>query len=119
MKTKICKTCNIKKPLTEFHKCIKKNGTWLRSYCKDCGKKARIEWRNSKKDGYWTVYYLPEEHYVGITNCVHERMNEHKFKGKIINNYEIIGKYKHPAAALMVEAAFHLHGYHGCIYKNK
>lgn len=111
---KTCRTCKQDKPLTEYHKCIKTNATYLRSYCKDCGKEARREYRRKLKDGKWYVYLLPEEHYVGITNCIKERMRSHK---KITDGYEIIGSYETPAHALMVEAYYHTKGYYGCKYE--
>jgi hypothetical protein len=116
MKTKVCKVCNIEKELLEFHKCIKQNATYLRSYCKECGRKQRRQWRNDKKDGLWYVYYLPEEHYVGITSLIEDRLKTHEREGKIIDNYEIIAKYNHPALALMTEALFHYCDYNGCNY---
>ncbi len=119
MKTKKCKVCSIEKDLSEFHKCIKSNGTYLRSYCKECGRKQRRDWRDSKKDGYWYVYYLPEEHYVGVTGLIYDRMKEHQRSGNIIDGYEIIAKYKHPALALMAEALFHYCDYNGCTLNKK
>lgn len=116
MKTKKCKVCNIEKELSEFHKCIKSNATYLRSYCKGCGREQRRQWRDDKKDGLWYVYYLPKEHYVGITSLIEERIKEHNKLGRITDNYEIIAKYNHPALALMTEALFHYCGYNGCNY---
>lgn len=116
MNTKKCKVCNTEKHTSEFHKCIKSNATYLRSYCKECGKIQRRNWRSSKKDNYWYVYYLPEEHYVGMTSIVHERIKYHENSGKIIDDYEIIARYNHPALALMTEALFHYCGYNGCNY---
>ena len=90
MKTKKCKVCNIEKELSEFHKCIKSNATYLRSYCKECGREQRRQWRDDKKDGLGYVYYLPEEHYVGITSLIEETIKEHNKLGRITDNYEII-----------------------------
>ena len=119
MKTKKCTFCKIEKDLSEFHKCIKSNATYLRSYCKECGRKQRRDWRDSKKDGEWYVYYLPEEHYVGVTSLIEDRIKVHQRQGNIIDGYEIIAKYNHPALALMVEALFHYCDYNGCALNKK
>ena len=108
-----CRICKQDKLLTEFHFNNKKHKSY-KTYCKDCGRKARREYRKKLKDGKWYVYLLPEEHYVGITNCIKERMRSHK---KITDGYEIIGSYETPAHALMVEAYYHTKGYYGCKYE--
>lgn len=117
MNTKKCTVCKEIKPLSEFHKCIKQNATYLRAYCKECGRKQRRNWRNEKKDGLWYVYYLPEEHYIGITSLIDDRLKTHSRQGRIIDGYEIVAKYNHPALALMAEALLHYCDYEGCSYK--
>jgi len=70
--------------------------------------------QDSKKDGYYTVYYLKEEHYAGMTNNLTYRLNNHKSHyNRHIEDVEIIGKYKTKAEATRVEAALHLMGYLG------
>lgn len=115
MGTKECKWCNKILPINEFHFTTSAKKA-RRCYCKDCGRSQRRGWRENKKDGYWYVYYLPEEHYIGITSLINERMKEHNQKGKITEGFEIIAKYNHPALALMTEALFHYCGYEGCNY---
>ena len=115
MKTKVCRVCSKEKEIKDF-------GTRYgvpTNRCKPCKYKMNNAWRKQKNDKnrQYYVYYLPEHHYIGFTYNIKERMYEHKNKGKIIEGYEIMGPYKHPAAALMVEAAFNLHGYYGCNYK--
>jgi len=112
---KKCRVCNIEKPINEF-------GTRLgkpTNRCKPCKYKQNNAWRRKKnsENRLYYVYYLPEEHYVGFTYNIKQRMYEHKNQGKITDGYEVYGGYKHPAAALMVEAYFHLHGYLGCNYE--
>ena len=116
METKQCLWCEKILSIQEFHY-TRKDKKARRCYCKECGRAQRRGWRDSKKDGSWYVYYLPEEHYIGITSLVEERIKEHSHKGKITDNYEIIAKYNHPALALMTEALFHYCGYEGCSYK--
>ena len=70
--------------------------------------------QDSKKDGYYTVYYLKEEHYAGMTNNLTYRLNNHKSHcNRHIEDVEIIGKYKTKAEATRVEAALHSMGYLG------
>jgi hypothetical protein len=68
----------------------------------------------SKKDGYYTVYYLKEEHYAGMTTNLSYRLIRHKSRhNRHIEDVEIIGKYKTKAEAARVEAALHAMGYLG------
>ena len=68
----------------------------------------------SKKDGYYTVYYLKEEHYVGMSNNLTYRLRNHKsYYSRHIEDVEIIGKYKTKEGATRVEAALHAMGYLG------
>ena len=68
----------------------------------------------SKKDGYYTVYYLKEEHYAGMTSGLNQRLILHKSRNnRHIEDVEIIGKYETKEEALKVEAALHAMGYLG------
>tara|TARA_R110002124_G_scaffold163343_1_gene330692 strand:+ start:189 stop:575 length:387 start_codon:yes stop_codon:yes gene_type:complete len=68
----------------------------------------------SKKDGYYTVYYLKEEHYAGMTNNLTNRLYQHKSKqNRHVEDVEIIGKYETKEEATRVEAALHAMGYLG------
>lgn len=71
------------------------------------------EYNMSKKDGYTYVYYLPEEHYVGITNNAYRRMIQHESEGMFTNNHEILGVYKCELDAIVAEARMHSIGYNG------
>ena len=71
-------------------------------------------WNEVNKDELYTVYYLKEEHYVGMTNSLKARLAYHKSKhNRHIEDVEIIGKYKTKKEALRVEAALHAMGYNG------
>ena len=71
-------------------------------------------YNEDNKDGYYTVYYLKEEHYVGMTTSLNIRLSSHKSKhNRHIEDVEIIGKYKTKKEALRVEAALHAMGYLG------
>ena len=113
---KQCRVCEELKSVKDFEtrKGIPTNR------CKPCKYKMNNAWRRKKRDEtkkYYWVYYLPEEHYVGITSNVKERMLAHKHNNKCVDDYELCGKYRHPAQAIIAEAMFHLRGYHGCNYK--
>ncbi len=64
------------------------------------------------------VYYLPEEHYIGITHYVPARMSSHRYKGKITEGYEIIASFERHVDAAMLELMFHQRGYNGYKYDN-
>ena len=68
----------------------------------------------SKKDGYYTVYYLKEEHYVGMTTNLSYRMRYHKSKhNRKVEDVEIFGKYETKEEAIRTEAELHNLGYLG------
>ena len=67
------------------------------------------------KDGYWTVYKLPQaENYVGMTGCLKERMEKQKYTNKRdSSNPVILGTFDIKAEAKEIEAYFHSLGYPG------
>lgn len=109
---KICNKCNIEKSVDEFFLKKSRGKVNWQGYCKECTYKQKKAWRESKKDGLTYVYYLPEEHYVGITNHVDSRMREHK-KIRITDNYEIIAKFERRVDAHWFETMLHQRGYNG------
>jgi hypothetical protein len=70
-------------------------------------------WVESHKDGLYTVYYLPEEAYVGQTENMRMRMSNHRSKGRDTKHHEILGKYKTREEAMAVEAKYHSMGFLG------
>ena len=44
-------------------------------------------------------------------------MQEHKTKGKLVDNYEVIGIYKRAVDAHLTETMLHAMGYNGFHYK--
>ena len=73
----------------------------------------KVAWE-SLKDGFYTVYYLPEEHYIGMTVSLHNRLIAHKNKhNRHVQDVEVVGKYKTKKEALAVEAKLHSMGYLG------
>lgn len=65
------------------------------------------------KDGYYSVYYIPEEHYIGVSNQVKKRMWNHSSKGLITEGWEIIARFERLVDAHWFEVLFHQRGYNG------
>jgi hypothetical protein len=74
--------------------------------------KAYQERRARKYDGY-SVYYLPEEHYIGISKNILARISKHKHLGRLVSGWEVICSYENPIEAHLLETLFHLRGYNG------
>tara|TARA_R110002124_G_scaffold105653_1_gene256829 strand:- start:58 stop:417 length:360 start_codon:yes stop_codon:yes gene_type:complete len=71
----------------------------------------------SKKDGFYTVYLLVNENYVGQTHNLYTRLIAHKSRhGRDVSNVQILGKYKTREKAIKVESAYHSKGYLGYHY---
>ena len=114
MDNKICNLCNISLPISEFNKSLK-NKEGLKTRCKKC---QRIE--NKKYDGaklglldYYIVYYIPNEHYVGITNQPKARMKHHEKSGKNIEDWRVLFCTHDRHEARLIENRFHDIGFEG------
>lgn len=66
-----------------------------------------------RKDAYYSVYYLPEEHYIGSTCYIRKRLNEHARRGKIIDGWVVIAWFEREVDAYWFEILFHQRGYNG------
>jgi hypothetical protein len=109
-----CSICEKEKPISEYHR--KVNGHV--KMCKGCRKERGHGNRKRYRDGHYTVYYLPEHHYVGMTNALKNRMQEHRSKNKrFTSNYQVIGTYKRAVDAHLTETILHSMGYNGFYYK--
>jgi hypothetical protein len=74
----------------------------------------------SKRDGMYTVYYLPTENYVGMTSNLNWRLRGHKSKhDRFVKDVEIFGKYETKRQALDVESELHSLGYAGANPKHQ
>ena len=108
---KTCKSCQIK--LDSF------NRAGRNLLCKKCKNKAILGYTNgyNRNRHKYYMYYLPEEHYIGITNYVSRRISVHKYKGKrITEGYEVVAVYDNPKLAALHEALMHYLGYNGSAY---
>ena len=61
------------------------------------------------------VYYLPQHHYVGVTDCLYMRLSNHRsFYNRVTEGYEIIYTAKDMTEARAVERYMHYEmGYNG------
>jgi len=114
---KKCTKCNILKSLTEYYKHnTSKDG--LQPYCKQCVILRANEFskENYKKSTlpYTVLYYIPAHNYIGITNCPHKRMYQHKRHNKFnTDNWIEIARYTNRIDAIIMEAKLHRMGYSG------
>ena len=111
MDSKICKICKVEKPL-DCYTAHKRNKGGYKPSCKECSKKYLKAWRASVCKEH-SVYYLPEEHYVGMTNNVRERMTRHRNLGKITEGYEILAVFERRVDAAWFEVQLHQRDYYG------
>ena len=71
-------------------------------------------WRESRKDGLFTVYLLPKEDYVGMTTSLQKRLTNHRTNHKRdITDAKVLGNYATKREALDVEASYHAKGFKG------
>ena len=78
-------------------------------------KEKEREWKrnNYKKNTHLPcVYYLPEEHYIGVTVNMQKRLSDHH-KTKITEGYEILCYCERIVDAHYIETLFHMRGYNG------
>ena len=117
MDTKVCTQCKTEKSKDDFYLKSKKKG-WLRPECKSCSNKITIARRKKYNcDGYWYVYKIVEENYVGITTDFKTRKASHRYKGKKVKTMKKIARYRRVELAIIHEAILHLMGYKGCQLK--
>lgn len=110
---KTCRLCHKEKDLEEFHR----RGSGRRNECKEC-KSKYFKKRKRVNDGHFSVYYLPEHHYVGMTNSIKNRMIEHRSKNnRFTDGYEIIATFDKAVDAHLMETKLHTMGYYGFYYK--
>jgi len=66
-----------------------------------------------RPDGYYSVYLLPNENYVGQTKQIKTRMYDHKYKGRDTTDYKVLHTFSTREEALNKEAEYHDMGYSG------
>ena len=89
------------------------NFEYNRRKCRSCRRReSRQRVRDAKSD-LTSVYYIPEHHYVGITDNVVNRMRVHKNNDFITEDYEIIANFERRVDAHYLETLLHMRGYNG------
>ena len=73
---------------------------------------------NDCVNDFHTLYYLPEHHYIGITNQPRTRIRGHRAKGRITEDFEVVAIFETKREALDAEFYLHNIGYFGK-HKNK
>lgn len=68
---------------------------------------------HNQKDGYYYVYYLPNENYVGMTVNVFGRKRDHKNRGMNVDGFKILSKCTSKSEARILECSYHQKGYNG------
>ena len=72
-----------------------------------------LSYKQTLKDDFYTVYYLKEEHYIGVTNQPKIRMQNQKRNGKHVLDYEVVTTVKTKREALDIESLLHKLNYNG------
>lgn len=68
--------------------------------------------RASEYPGY-AVYLLPEEHYIGMTKNVYNRIIKHKHRGKNTDGWRVLTCFEDPMEAHLYETQLHMMGFNG------
>ena len=110
---KSCKTCSTVKSINNFSLDRFNEVTQIQYYsskCKECANNRTKEYYLKKQEesslNYYLVYYLPEEHYVGITSNPWSRMRKHKNGGRNISKWRVLYSCKTKKEAGYIEAMF-------------
>ena len=141
MESKVCKKCEITKPVNEFGKHTSTKDR-LNPKCKKCVREyyklnktrmltqlkvnyltkrdKKIQYAKdlqiSLKDGVYSVYLLPEENYVGVTDNLTVRKRGHKHSGRNVKGMRVLYQFFNRQDALELEAFCHELGYKGGKY---
>lgn len=83
----------------------KENARHVKNYAESC-------------DEYFSVYYLPEEHYIGMTNNIKRRIKYHEYSGRITDDFEVLATFKRQVDAHLFETLLHSMDYNGFFVGN-
>ena len=87
---------------------------------KESSLKLQEKYGHLGKNGWFVVYYLPLENYVGYTGEFYKRLIAHKNTGKRnIESAYILGEYRTREEAMAVEDSYHAKGFKGAITGRK
>ena len=114
MKLQNCSKCKKNKPVSEFH-IDRSRASGLQRYCKTCKRSADVHGKK-KFEGYFFIYYLPKERYIGMTKNFVKRRTKHREGGKNVKYAFIVFRTKRMKLAHLVETIFHMFGFNGFRY---
>ena len=84
------------------------------------GKQAKLMSEETRKKIHdnpdlTVLYYLPEDHYIGIAVCrgFFRRLHQHRTAGNYTRDVEIIAYYERRVDAHLAETTYHVRGYNG------
>lgn len=113
METKTCTGCYWRLPVEAFSRRSASKDK-LMPICRMCDKEKRDKWQSKDNEGFLhAVYYLPEEHQVGVSTRVNKRISEHKTNGKITDGWEVVFRTNNHIEASEFEKTLHDMGYRG------
>jgi len=76
--------------------------------------KEALRAKRNIDDGFYSVYYIPEHHYVGMTNDMKKRTNNHKYNYKRdVSNIRVLKTFDCPYKAHLYESQWHVMGANG------
>jgi len=119
---KTCRKCNVKLAVNENFKAWRtKNSDYICNDCynihhtaiRDNRKDYHKKYRQSLKDKVYSVYLLENDNYVGVTQSIYNRISNHKWLGRDVNNMRILHQTKSREDALELEELLHDMGYEG------
>jgi len=101
MKTLTCSKCKSLKSTSEFTP--RKTPRGFNSWCKLCNSSYNT---NKRHDGFYSVYYLVNEHYCGYTKNLERRIKDHNRDGKDCSEIRLLYTSKNKIEAAHHEAMF-------------
>jgi|AntAceMinimDraft_18_1070375.scaffolds.fasta_scaffold100208_2 hypothetical protein len=109
-----CTKCNIEKNLEDFAVKKSNKSTGRAAKCKKCMNIYLAKWRSDDRLDYHMVYYLPKEHYIGITNQPKQRIADHASKnGRDTTGWRVMFCSKDRYEVRLVENRYHDLGFNG------
>ena len=97
-----CRICGTTDDLVPVHH---RRDTY-RSWCKEHYNEYKKEANRNSNDDYYSVYYLPEEHYCGVTTAVLKRIKEHS-RTRNVDGWRVLFCSKDKKEAYYHESLFH------------
>jgi len=98
-----CTKCKETKLTTEFSPRAHNSKRGFNSWCKKCNTTHNTAKRH---DGFYSVYYIVNEHYCGYTRNLERRITDHKRDGKDCSEVRLLYTSEDRVEAAHTEALF-------------